>query len=109
HHGIDFSSVLDSLVVSRLLKYDIPGGHSIAAWGERFGIEKAGKDIDDWTELTEEMVERCHSDTLINLKIIEKYWKYLVADEWQDALAVEHYTAYACGQMSSNGFPFDKQ
>lgn len=107
-HGVDFDSILDTLVISRLLKYDIPGGHSIRAWGERFGIEKKGQDIDTWEEYTPEMVERCHSDTLINLKILERYWKYISDPKWKAALDVEHYTAKVCGQMSEDGFPFNR-
>ncbi len=31
---------LDLLIVSRLVWYSRPGGHSVKAWGKRFGMEK---------------------------------------------------------------------
>src|SRR5690606_41534561 len=52
-------AVLDTLVVSRLVNYNRRGGHSIAAWGETFGIKKEGKDITNWSVYTEEMLRRC--------------------------------------------------
>lgn len=106
-HTISFEDCLDTLVVSRLLNYNRPGGHSIRQYGEEFGIEKAGTGIDQWDTVTPLMIERCHSDTLINLKILEKYWKYITDPSWDRSMKLEHYTAYACGVMSQNGFGFD--
>lgn len=108
-HGITFDSVLDTLVLSRLLNYSIPGGHSLKVWGERFGIKKIGADIEEWEEFDPLMIERCHSDTLINLKILDKYWKYVTDPTWQAAIDVEHFTASVCSDMTENGFPFAKE
>lgn len=99
--------VLDTLVLSRLLRYDIAGGHSLEAWGERLGIKKVGVDIKDWSKLTDEMVLRCHSDTRIPIGIVKHYNRYLVDPAWDDSLQLEHHTAYVCELMHQTGFPFD--
>lgn len=108
-HGIDLVSVIDTLVLSRLIKYDISGGHSIEAWGNRLGIKKEGVDITSWDELTPEMIARCHSDTLINLKLLDRYWRFVIDPEWRNAIELENYTARVCAEMTDNGFPFNKE
>ena len=40
---IDRKRVIDTLVISQLLNYNVPGGHSLEAWGERFGFHKIKK------------------------------------------------------------------
>lgn len=102
-------ALLDTLVVSRLLNYNRPGGHSIAQYGEEFGIKKEGKDIQNWDIFTEEMVERCHSDTMINLRILQKYLRFFNTSDWERALEIEHDMAYETGLMSLNGFYFNKE
>lgn len=106
-HGIHLDSVLDTLVISRLINYSISGGHSIQAWGERLKIQKVGTGIEQWDELTEEMVLRCHSDTSINLNLLKKYWKYIKSEDWNPSLVLEHQIAEICGQMTLDGFAFD--
>lgn len=107
NHGIPFDLVLDTLVLSRLLKYDRAGGHSIKAYGESFGIKKEGSEIEQWQELTDDMVRRCHSDTKINLQIVKRYQKYILDPKWQSALSLEHEIASVCAQMSIDGFAFN--
>lgn len=102
------SVVLDTLVVSRLLNFGIDGGHSLAAWGNRLGVKKEGQDISDWSRWTLLMEERCLSDTEINLKIVQRYWRIISDPAWQDALRVEHFVAQQCEVMHDTGFPFDR-
>src|SRR5690606_22318500 len=106
-HPVCLENVIDTLVVSRLLNYNRPGGHSIRQYGEEFGIEKKGSEIEQWDILTDEMVERCHSDTEINWKILDKYWRLITDSSWDKAIELEQYTAYVCGVMTQNGFGFD--
>lgn len=106
-HPIRLGDVVDTLVVSRLINYGRKGGHSIRAYGERYGIEKKGQEIEIWDELTEDMIERCHSDTLINLKMYFEFKRFLLDPEWERAIQIEHYTAFACQRMTQAGFRFD--
>jgi DNA polymerase I len=108
--GVDLqpdTCVLDTLVLSRLLNYGIDGGHSLGSWGDRLGIKKIGKDISDWSRWTQEMEERCLSDTDINYALVKKYWRIVSDPTWQDALRVEHFVATQCKVMHDTGFPFD--
>lgn len=101
--------IIDTLVLSRLINYSIKGGHSIEAWGHRFKVEKVGTGIEQWDTLTEEMVERCHSDTKINALLLDKFWRFLQDEKWLPSIEVEHEIALICAQMTENGFPFDKE
>src|SRR5690606_21428127 len=87
--------------------YGIQGGHSIAAWGDRLGIPKVGKDITDWSRYTSLMRDRCISDTKINVAIYEYFKKYLDRPEFKRALESEHILADICAQLHNNGLEFD--
>lgn len=99
--------IVDTLVISRLLNYNIKGGHSLAAWGERFGVKKEGQEISDWSTFTPRMLERCRSDTEINLKLYLKVKRFLDDPEWKPAIALEHFVARQCLRMQQTGVPFD--
>lgn len=65
-YGVNLSDKVlwDTLVISRLLNPDRPGGHSLDAWGKRVGKYKQYHD--DWSKYSDEMMERCASDVEIN-------------------------------------------
>src|SRR5690606_24510100 len=106
-HPIRREHVIDTLVVSRLIHYGRKGGHSLRAFGEKYGIIKKGQDIDVWEEFSEGMVDRCHSDTEINLRAYQEFLRFLRDPEWDRALRLEHDIAHVTGVMSQNGFAFD--
>lgn len=105
---IDNDSIIDTLVVSRLLHYERDGGHSLAALGESLGVLKLHQDIEDWSVVTPEMVERCVSDTAVTLALYNDFLPYITSPQWAKAMEVEHFMAAFCGVMSANGFAFDK-
>jgi hypothetical protein len=90
HNGIDFdfhwfNQVLgidllnnpkvvprDTYVLSRLAFPMRPGGHSVEAWGTKFGIMKTEIDDNQWAEFSPIMVERCRNDVLIQEKIYKE-------------------------------------
>ena len=59
----------DTLVASRLLFPDRPGGHSLKAWGVRLDILKGdyGESEDEsiWDEFTPEMMDYCEQDVTV--------------------------------------------
>ncbi len=83
HNGVDYDipminkfiaptpgiQCFDTLVVSRLLNPDRPGGHSLKSWGKRLGLLKGNllEDEDEpetvWATFTEEMFTYCERDT----------------------------------------------
>lgn len=97
---------VDTLVVSRLLDFNLAGGHSIEAWGERLGIKKEGTEITDWSEPTEGMLTRCISDTKINRALLKRFWPYLHSPTWIPAIEIEHFIGERCRELHDNGFHF---
>lgn len=80
------------------------GSHSIEAWGLRLSMPKLHTDIEDWSQWTPQIQERCHGDVQTNLKL----WKYLNPDKMsQDAIALEHRTQRLCNRITQAGWPFN--
>jgi DNA polymerase I - 3''-5'' exonuclease and polymerase domains len=104
---IDPIRICDTLVLSRLIDADRPTGHSLESWGEHFGHRKQHADIEDWSQYTKELEERCLSDVEINFLLYNHFRKYLLSPTWQDAIATEHFIAHHCDTLSQNGFAFD--
>jgi DNA polymerase-1 len=121
--------LLDTLVLARLKHPDIKdtdarwnktrrakgqknmgemfGKHSIEAWGVRFGVEKVGADITDWSVWTPLMQERCKSDTQ---HIGMRLWKKLGVDKMPAAaILLEHRTAVLCDKITAAGWPFNER
>lgn len=59
---------IDTHLLSRMLEPD-RGGHSIEDWAAHFGMQKEGKDITDWSVLTDEMLTRCQNDVRVGYKV----------------------------------------
>lgn len=104
---LDHVSSIDTLLLSQLFHYAIPGGHSLEAWGERLKHTKIGLDISNWLVYTPEMLARCKNDVELSCKLYEFLRKKLDRKEFYKAIAVEHEVARICVDMSSNGFKFD--
>jgi len=80
------------------------GKHTIAAWGLRLGVPKLHTDIEDWSEWTKEMQERCVGDVATALKL----WNYLAPDKYsQPAIELEHRIARLCLKITAFGWPFN--
>lgn len=104
---VDFDRVLDTLVVSRLVEYDVPGGsHSLAAWGQRLGFPKG--DHSDWSCLSQEMIDYCRRDVKVTIKLYKKFTTIINDPAWQLAITTEHKIQMLCEEMTANGFAFDK-
>ena len=102
---LDTGSVLDTLVLSRLFNQGLAGGHSLEAWGQRFGYPKVAHE--DWSQLSEEMVHRCSVDVDITDLLFTKIEPFLGQPQWQHAISIEHFMAVVCRQMHENGFAFN--
>lgn len=65
--------VIDTLAVSRFLRPERYGGHSLAAWGKRLGFPKG--DHSEWDRYSKEMLEYCEQDVKVNVKVLEELEK----------------------------------
>jgi len=100
--------VWDSLVWSRLLDPDIDGGHSIEAWGVRFGGQQK-VEHEDWSKYTPEMRVRCDADVEIGYKLWEHIKKERVKWDWEAAYRLEEAMYQYCFEQEQNGVLFDKE
>jgi len=66
--------IVDTLVMSRVLWPDRPGGHSVESWAKRIGGEQKVEN-EDWSVFTEHMLTRCRSDVHIQIEIYNKLLK----------------------------------
>lgn len=104
---IDWRKCIDTLIVSRLINFNKPGGHSVENWAKQFGLTK--KFIDDWENLSiDEYVERCKYDVEIQYRIYKELERFIKDPSWKKAMRVEHDLQYICRDMHENGFAFDK-
>ena len=68
--GYDYhGKVIDTMILSQLLFPERPGGHSLAAWGERLGFAKV--EHEDWSQYSEDMLHRCEVDVALTHMVYE--------------------------------------
>jgi DNA polymerase-1 len=99
--------VIDTLVLSRLINQPRKGGHSLAAWGETFGVKKEHADMEDFSRFTPELLERCRSDVKINVMVYRHFLRFLQDPEWQRSIEIEHFVQTRARVMHENGLPFE--
>ena len=103
---IPHHKIIDTFVCSRLFDYRRFRTHGLEEIGQHFGYPKPP--IHDWSEFSEEIVDRCKADVIITKKF---YYKYIEGElkkpYWKKALRLEHDTAIICQDMQNNGFKFD--
>ena len=110
-YNFPIDKIYDTLVASRLVDPTLEGGHSLRAWGERLGFPKG--EHEDWSKLSDEMIEYCKQDCRVTLKLYEKIHPIAgthtssVLSEPNTALALEHEVAKIIAQQERNGFGFD--
>ena len=108
---IDPSKVIDTLIVSRTVNYDIeiPTGarspHSLDAWGRRLGLYKG--DYHDFSQFTQEMVEYWYQDLEVTHKLFDNFKKYLFDKDWAKAFRAEHDVQIELVRTKYYGFHFD--
>lgn len=106
--GFDSSSVrlTDTLVLSRLFNPSLEGGHSLREWGIRLKLHKG--DYDDWSKLTDEMVDYCVQD----VEVTHATYNYLT-DKLQpfgdQSVELEHKVQQIIAGQIENGWLLDQK
>ena len=104
---IPLSKCVDTLVMSRLMNPNREGGHSLGAFGQRFGFPKGDfKDFDGG--LTDEMRDYCIQD----VNLLEKVYHSLVQEQKhlafsQESVDLEHTVAAIVQKQVQRGFKLD--
>jgi len=107
NHVVNQHKVLDLLIVSRLVWYSRPGGHSVRAWGQRFNMVKPEIDVYDDPSMIEDYVDRCEHDVEIQYRIYKELQRFIDDPQWQPSIELEHEHQRTCIEMQENGFSFD--
>lgn len=110
---IDPSSVVDTLILSRLQHFDrspvkgsSSGPHSLESWGIRLGKKKLPSP--NFKEYSEEMVTYWEGD-LDTTEELYEYFKRTMLDDpaWEDSIRVEHQVQTELVRQQYYGFSFD--
>lgn len=104
-YEVDVGLIFDTLVLSRLINYALVGGHSLESWGERLNCRKGS--VASFDALTEGLIEYCIQDVEVTTKLYNYLLQEIDLEQWQDAIDIEHSTAYYCHQTRDIGFAFD--
>ena len=103
--NIGVSRIEDTLILSQLFSPNREGGHSLSAWGERFGLEK--HDFSDFSYYSKQMVEYCIRDVNITTKL----YRFLISEEKQDfsneSIEIEYKIRHILNKQQNHGFYLD--
>lgn len=105
--SISHSVCVDTLVLSYLYNPVMSGGHSLKAWGERLKCPKS--EFDDWSRLSQEMIDYCIQDTLVTVKLYVALTTRMKKYGWSELSAsIEHNFRVIIDEQQRNGFKFDR-
>ena len=108
---IDPYKIIDTLVVSRTVNYDIApvkgsrGPHSLDAWGKRLGVFKGNFHAFD--QFSEEMVEYWLGDLDTTEALYNYLKKYIFDPDWRKSMRAEHDLQIELVRTKYYGFAFD--
>src|SRR5206468_3506487 len=89
--GIDLllsiDSVLDTLVLSKLINYSRPEGHSIEDYGLSYGLPKIS--FNDFSKYSLDLEQYCVRDVDINHKIYSTYEREILSRNWRQSIRCE--------------------
>jgi DNA polymerase-1 len=108
---IDPKKVVDTLLVSRTVDYDIaiPKGarspHSLDAWGRRLGKHKG--DFHDFSQFSDQMVEYWYQDIEVTHALYDHFSDIIWNPDWSLALRAEHSLQIELVRTKYYGFYFD--
>ena len=106
--GTDFGScnVTDTLVLSRLADPQREGGHSLENWGQLLGCPKG--EHNDWDNYSQEMVEYCKQDVLVNVKVYNAL-RGALSDFGSESISLEHKVQRIISTQIRNGWSLDQE
>ena len=105
--GIDLfklGKVTDTLILSRLFNPVREGGHSLKAFGLKFGYKKF--DFDDFTAFSQEMLRYCIRDVKLLIQVYTLLQRQS-ANFSEESIQLEHDVAKIIEQQVANGFKLD--
>ena len=107
--GVDLfkiGKVTDTIILSRLFNPVREGGHSLKAFGLKFGYKKF--DFDDFTQFSKEMLRYCIRDVKLLIQVYTLLNRQGINFSKQ-SIELEHRVARIIEQQVSNGFLLDQE
>ena len=105
--GVDPTTVIDTMVLSRLINFMQYPSHSLENIGSAMGVPKGN--FHDFTTLTMSMVWYCYGDVQITLKKWKTQLRLALDPTWGVSMRCEHAINILGSEMSDDGFYFNKQ
>jgi len=107
--GVDLfkiGKVTDTIILSRLFNPVREGGHSLKAFGLKFGYKKF--DFNDFTKFSQEMLKYCIRDVKLLIQVYTLLNRQGVNFS-KESIELEHDVAKIITQQVSNGFLLDQE
>ena len=98
------NNIVDTLIISKLMNYSRPDGHSIESYGLEFNQPKLS--FNDWSKYDERMVEYCRTDVDIAHKIFSRYEREIAHKDWRQSIGCEQQFQRIADELNRNGFGF---
>ena len=108
---LDPRKVIDTLIVSRTVDYDIDipkggkGPHSLKSWGIRLGVYKG--DFHDFSALTDEMREYWYGDLDTTEALFNNFKDVIFDPDWARSMRTEHDLQIELVRSKYHGFHFN--
>lgn len=104
---VDLSKARDTIVLSKLRRYNKFSTHSLKELGIHYRVYK-GDYTGGWGRYTPEMGDYCLGDVGVLRAIYDDHKFMLDEPQWQPSVQVEHDMAYVCREMELDGFSFNE-
>jgi len=106
--SINPNRIVDTLVLSYLYHPQMPGGHSLEAYGERQGERKIL--FNDFSRFSTELLERCRQDVKINKRLFLRLTSKMRSVGFSElSCEIEHKIRHIIDKQQKHGFYFDVQ
>lgn len=101
--------IIDTLVLSRMYKPDLDGGHSLKSWGVRLGNNKGdyGEQEQAWDVWSKEMHGYCRQDVALNLEMFLWLCKKMSSVWSWESIQCEMKVATIVQRQMEHGWVFD--
>ena len=107
--GVDVGKekeIIDTLLLSRLLKPNREGGHSLETWGYRLKFHKAEQP--DFLTYSDDMLKYCVKDVQLNKMLLRELQEKAKGFS-KESISLEHEVADILQQQQLKGFKFDME
>lgn len=110
---LDPRKVLDTLIVSRVVDYDIPsptggkGPHSLKSWGLRLGVHKG--DYTDFENFNQDMIDYWYGDLDTTEALFNHFRDIIFDKDWARSLRAEHDVQIELVRSKYHGFHFNAE